>query len=216
MEVYSAFNKDVFSNIPLHALSILDVGCGTGAMGAALKEQNSNRKVYGITYSQVESASAGKLMDKVLVCDINKEMPQIDCSFDCIIFSHVLEHTTHPDKILSYFKKYLNKEGIVIVALPNILFYKQRWQLLKGNFRYSKEGGLMDDTHYKFFDNNTAKELLEEAGYSIVLQYATGNIPIGLLRKGIPALSKRIDSFFVKRFPGLFGFQFILVGKGKS
>ena len=216
MVEYSAFNTDVFSNIPSGALSILDVGCGTGAMGAALKKQHTGRLVYGLTYSQAEAEIAGKVMDKVLVSDINREMPQLDRQFDCIIFSHVLEHTTDPVSILTHFKKYLNKGGIVVIALPNILFYKQRWQLAKGNFRYSKEGGLMDDTHYKFFDHNTAAELLEEAGYSIVLRYATGNIPIGLLRKGAPELCKKIDSFFVKRFPGLFGFQFILIGKNKS
>ena len=107
MVEYSAFNDVVFNKVPSSATRILDVGCGTGMMGKALKEQQKERFVYGVTYSEKEYNVAIEFLDKVLILDINSELPELNMKFSCIIFSHVLEHTYEPEKVLKNFSKFL-------------------------------------------------------------------------------------------------------------
>jgi hypothetical protein len=74
---------------------------------------------------------------------------------------------------------------IIIVALPNVLHWKQRLEFLKGHFKYT-EGGLMDRTHFRFFDWQTAQDLLTQSGYQITQAEADGSFPLPVLRKLLP------------------------------
>lgn len=208
---YSALNKEVFCVIPQAAKTILDVGCGTGAMGAALKRQNADRIVHGITYSEEEAAISQNILDEVLVEDINFYKPSFDVVFDCMIFSHVLEHTYQPVNILKNFSAFLKPGGVVIIALPNVLQFKQRMEFFKGDFKYSRHGGLMDETHYRFFDWQSAQEMIEKSGLKIISKEASGHFPLFFLRRISSAACKHIDRISLKHWPGLFAFQFIFV-----
>lgn len=198
--------------MPSSAKTILDVGCGTGEMGKALKADQKERIVCGVTYLQEEYDIASTVLDKVWFADINKENFTIDNSFDCIIFSHVLEHTYDPAAILKCFSFLLKDEGVIIVALPNVLYYKQRLEFLKGRFKYSLYG-LLDLTHFRFFDWETAQAMITDAGLKIIFKEADGHFPLAFLRKLSHPGSKLIDRFSLKRWPGLFGFQFIFIAK---
>jgi 2-polyprenyl-3-methyl-5-hydroxy-6-metoxy-1,4-benzoquinol methylase len=211
--VYLAFNQKVFLHVPASAKIILDVGCGTGEMGKELRTNQKERIVYGITYLKKEYDIAAKLLNKVWLTDINSEEIKIDTQFDCIIFSHVLEHTYKPEAVLKYFSRFLKDEGLIIVALPNILYYKQRVEFLKGRFRYTSYGGLMDSTHFRFFDWETAQEMITNTGLKIISKETEGNFPLLFFRNILPSLSRKIDLFAQKKWPGLFGFQFVFVAK---
>jgi SAM-dependent methyltransferase len=213
MLLYTAFNKDVYNQIPDSAINILDVGCGNGALGQALKNNNANRKVTGLTFFADEAKMATELLDSVVEVDLNGEAPIFTHLFDCIIFSHVLEHTYNPVKVLKHFKQFLSNDGVIVVALPNILYYKQRFKFLKGEFKYSLNGGLMDITHFRFFDWNTAHELVIQAGLNPIIRNAYGNFPLGVLRRLSNPVAETIDNWAIQVSPGLFGFQFIIVSK---
>lgn len=210
---YESLNIPVFQKIPPSAKYILDVGCGTGSLGKELKKQDAKKIIYGITYSNTESEKASKFLDKVFVEDINMFTPIFDAKFDVIIFSHILEHTYQPEEILKKLYVFLNKNGLIIIALPNVLYYKQRLQFLKGRFKYCAYGGLMDITHYRFFDWQTAQDMINNVGLKIISKEATGVFPLYILRKIMPSACKKLDKEFVKLFPGLFGFQFLFVVK---
>lgn len=102
----------------------------------------------------------------------------------------------------------LKPGGLLIVALPNVLHWKQRLQFLRGRFRYT-EGGLMDSTHFRFFDWSTCAELLRDAGYLIQARQADGILPLSRLLG--PRLASRLDRSALALLPGLLGTQFILL-----
>lgn len=66
----------------------------------------------------------------------------------------------NPDKLLLELHSNLTKEGSLIVALLNVLFFEQRWEFVKGNFKYT-DGRVMDKTHFRFFDWETPYQLLK-------------------------------------------------------
>ena len=96
-----------------------------------------------------------------------------------------------------------------MIGLPNILVWKQRVQFARGRFRYT-DGGLMDCTHYRFFDWHTARELVQEAGS--ILDHAAGDGGSPLSRFlgpfGLP-----LARLALAAAPGLFSWQFVLRGR---
>lgn len=209
--IYSAINQAVFLHIPKTAKRILDIGCGSGNLAKELKK-NIQCDLIGITYSQLEANSASKYFNKVLVEDLNYFNPCELGQFDCIICSHILEHLYQPDEFLLKLRHILSPNGIVIIALPNALHWKQRLEFLKGNFKYT-DGGLMDKTHVRFFDWDTALDLVNNSGFKPILREADGYFPIPLVRKFLKSLVTPFDKWVSTVMPGLFGLQFIIVAK---
>lgn len=205
---YEAINLSILSRIPKNIKRVLDLGCGTGALGRKI-QQDISCEVIGVTYSELEADIASKVLDKVLVCDLNSFDPQDLGQFDCIVCSHSLDHLYQPQDLLNRLHSSLTSQSLLIVALPNILHWKQRLEFLKGHFKYT-DGGLMDRTHFRFFDWETARELLECSNYQVIESEADGAFPLPVVRKLLPnSVSSWIDKKALKRYPGLFGFQFV-------
>ncbi len=204
--IYQSVNSAVLARVPQRVDRVLDVGCGGGAFGAAVKHRTPCT-VVGVTYAQAEAQVARQQLDRVDVADLNNFDPSVLGEFDCIVCSHVLEHLHAPQQVLSRLRACLRPGGRLVVALPNVLFWKQRFQFMRGHFRYT-DGGLMDRTHVRFFDWHSAEQLVREAGFQVLERNADGGFPLS--RWCGPTLGRAIDRWALGRFPGLFGFQFVL------
>ncbi len=212
--IYEAINQPVFQQVPQNAKRVLDIGCGTASLGKTIK-QIIKCEVVGVTYSQTEANLASQVIDQVLVADINDFDPASLGKFDCIICSHILEHLYNPQVLLRKLHDNLTNDGILVIALPNILYFKQqRWEFIKGNFKYT-DGGLMDKTHFRFFDWEEALDLVKSSGFQIIYNYADGNFPLPIIRKVklFTPLCSYLDKLASRIFPGLFGIQFIIIAK---
>ena len=163
--IYGSVNPPVYSRIPRAARTLLDVGCGDGTLGRKLHSE-WGVQVTGITHSTAEAELARTRLVKVVVADLNDFDPVGLGQFDCIVCSHVLEHLHAPGELLRRMQGNFSSGGCLIVALPNLLHWRQRLALLRGRFRYT-EGGLMDRTHLRFFDWETAAGLLRDTGYEL-------------------------------------------------
>lgn len=203
--IYQSLNGAVLDRVPLGAQTLLDVGCGAGTLGAAVKSRH-DCTVVGLTNSEAEVQRARQALDRVEMADLNQFEPAALGQFDCIVCSHVLEHLMQPLQVLVRLRACLRPQGTLLVALPNVLFWKQRLQFLRGRFRYA-EGGLMDSTHYRFFDLASAEAMIAQAGFEILERCADGGFPLAQ-RLGF-RLGGLIDRAALARFPGLFGFQFV-------
>ena len=214
--IYDGVNPIVFNNIPKSAKRILDIGCGSGALGRAIKNV-MDCEVIGITYSEAEAAIARDRIDKVIVADLNNiDFSPLDLGeIDCIICSHILEHLCEPQKLLQKLRLAFGESFKIIVALPNVLNWRQRLKFLRGEFRYT-EGGLMEQTHFRFFDWETAFNLLENSDYEVVDQITDGYFPLPGIKEMIRPLANQIDQFFTSLMLGLFGVQFVLVARPLS
>lgn len=204
--VYQSINQAVFERIPPGTRSLLDVGCGGGVFGAAVKSELPCL-VVGVTYSDAEAEQARQRLDRVEVADLNDFDPASLGTFDCVVCSHVLEHLHDPQRVLSRLRACLAPGGTVLVALPNVLFWKQRLEFLRGHFRYT-DGGLMDRTHVRFFDWDSAEQLVRQAGFEVIERVADGVLPLSRLFG--PALAARMNRAALRRCPGLLGVQFVL------
>lgn len=206
---YGSVNDAVLAALPGGARRILDVGCGTGVLGARLKELENQRFVVGVTHSELEAAEARNALDQVLVEDLETATFNEIGTFDCIVCSHVLEHLRNPAQVLTRLRKALAPGGTVLVALPNALYWRQRLRFAAGHFRYTV-GGVMDSTHLVFFDWITAQELIADAGLRLLSATADGGFPGS---RFLGRIGELIDSVSLSVAPGLVGTQFVLVAQ---
>jgi SAM-dependent methyltransferase len=216
LTLYDGINEEVLSFVPSTAIRILDVGCGTGIMGERLC-RNLDRSIVGITYSKEEADLASQRLSKVYCADLNVfDFDQLG-TFDCVILSHILEHLYFPDTVLERIKAVLGKSSVVIVALPNVLLWKQRLKFLFGRWRY-EDWGILDRTHFRFFDMRSSADLLEQAGYEILRGLPVGPFPLirEPLRKWMGPIAVKIDRFMTRLAPGLFAFQFVYLARARQ
>lgn len=201
-------NPAVLRCVPESARTILDVGCGAGDNARILAR--NGRIVDGVTLSVPEREEALQHCRNVIIHDLEKGLPaDLAGPYDCVICSHVLEHICWPEKLLRDIRERLAPEGLLVVALPNLMYYKNRWNLVTGRFDY-QDSGLMDNTHFRWYTFRSAGAMLVGNGLEVLLAAAEGSFPIPAVRKMLPAgLARWIDARASATFPGLFGYQFI-------
>jgi len=207
-------NKDVLKQVPADAKTILDVGCGAGDNARIVKALY--KKVTGITISEEEARFAAEICDEVLVINIEEQAALVQEKYDVIILSHVCEHLRYPALTLNNLANNLSVNGIMIVAVPNMAFYRNRIKLLSGDWRM-QESGPFDRTHLQFFSYQTADALCDENKLRI-LKKIPGllAIPLWPLRLIFPGFCHKLDNAIGKRFPNLFAQQTILVLEAKA
>jgi SAM-dependent methyltransferase len=200
--------KLVSSLLPGRAL---DCGCGAGDNARALS--SSGWDVVGVTISSREQAEASRFCSHVYLYDLESGLPpDVSGEFNLVVFSHCLEHVRNPDRILQDVRKALAKDGRLAVALPNVLYWKNRLQFLMGRFEY-EESGLMDNTHVHFYTFQSGKRLLETNGFRVIESTAEGSFPLRPLRRLMPDAARSIDRFSCRLWPGCFGYQLLYVAE---
>ena len=164
---YIGPRNDLKPFIPSSISKTLDVGCARGVFSNYLK-QNYNNEAWGIEM-HIESANVAKQkLDNVLVGPFDEVKDQIPLKyFDCIFFNDVLEHMIHPEECLTFVKKNLNSDGVVLVSLPNVRYIGAMLELIFGKDWKYQESGVMDKTHLRFFTKKSMIRMFENCGYSI-------------------------------------------------
>lgn len=164
---YNHERIEVIQMVNSSALTILDIGCGKGRLGYNLKLENPNRKVVGIELNHNAAAEAAKILDDLIVGDIETlDLPFIPEYFDTIILADILEHLKEPLQLLIKLRKFLKPEGNVICSIPNVGHYTAIMQLVFKGWEY-KDYGIFDRTHLRFFSKKSMLELLQQAGFKI-------------------------------------------------
>jgi 2-polyprenyl-3-methyl-5-hydroxy-6-metoxy-1,4-benzoquinol methylase len=198
--------RHILELLPPPPQTILDVGCGAGDLARELKEKGY--VVDGLDVSDSAIGEATPYLRRGYVADLSSNVLPDDLKgkrYDLIIASEVLEHTFAPEEVLMRLASLLNENGRVLITVPNFLFWKVRLQVLRGEFRYEKRGGLLDYGHIRFFTYQYAKEVFSLSGFEIEKNH---HFYPNLYERGLTRLGNI--------FPSLFAYQFIfLLKRGK-
>ncbi len=199
-----AGRRDAILSLLGQPATVIDVGCGEGHLGETLK-QKTGALVHGVDISTAAVKKAEAVLDLARVVDLDKDLPQESDGFlptyDAIILTEVLEHLFAPEKLLRRVKEISDEKTLLIVTVPNILFWKNRLRIFFGHFEYA-ESGLMDRGHIHFFSWRSIQDTLRESGWEVV---GTAHY--------CPTRGTR---FLARFFPGLFAYQFVLSARNAT
>lgn len=165
----TGFNPDVLRLIPAQAKAIVEVGCSTGALAHALRQERPGVHFVGLELDPRAAEVAGHFCDRVEQADIEA---MDDAAFarladrDCWIFGDVLEHLRDPWRVLRRVARVLPPGGCVVASIPNAQHWSIQARLAIGEFRY-EPAGLMDRSHLRWFTRVTLFELFKSAGLKV-------------------------------------------------
>lgn len=168
-EYYSNQRYEMLEFIPEDAARILEIGCGTGEFAQLAKKQ-TGCTVWGVEANPDAASIAASKLDKVISGTFHDSLSELRGNkFDAIVFNDVLEHFDYPDKVLIEVAEFLNPEtGYIIASIPNVLYVGNLKELLiKKDWIYKPEGGILDYTHLRFFTKKSIVRMFENCGYSI-------------------------------------------------
>ena len=158
------FKPALLDRIPLDAATVLDVGCATGALGAALKRRNPKVRVLGIERDAAAAAIARTRLDEVVTADVETNpFPFGAPTVDCIIYGDCLEHLVDPWAVLARHARHLSETGTVLICMPNVEHWSFAGHLLRGTFDYETHG-LFDHTHLRWFTLASTRRAIQQAG----------------------------------------------------
>jgi 2-polyprenyl-3-methyl-5-hydroxy-6-metoxy-1,4-benzoquinol methylase len=195
-EYFSHVRMDVISLLPAAPLQkVLEIGAGGGASLLYIRENNLAAEVMGVELMSIPgSYQQHPSIDKFQVADIEKQ--EIDAPedyFDIIICADVLEHLADPWTCLSKITRHLKKGGRLIASVPNIREFKTLSKIIfGGDFRYDVRGGILDNTHLRFFCRKNILELMRSGSLSPIYckpNFLLKEMPQGKKRRWINRLT---------------------------
>lgn len=138
--------------------TILDYGCGTGMFLNVCKK--AGWEAYGMEPDD-EARKIASAANLNLFSDKSRINTYItDKKFNVITLWHVLEHVTDMDETLSFFKNRLDKNGVLVIAVPNHVSYDAK--------HYGEYWAAYDvPRHLHHFEKKTIQQLVESKGFRL-------------------------------------------------
>lgn len=148
----------------------LDIGCGSGAVGQALRQSFPDCVLWGCEFDVSAAQLARAHFDQV----IEEDIETVDLGargltrpFDLVCLFDVLEHLVNPWQLLSGLRKIISADAHLLISLPNASNLPLLYDALRGHWRYTS-WGLLDFTHLRFFTDYDARKMFYQAGYRVL------------------------------------------------
>ncbi len=166
---YQNSRREMTLFLPPSMKTVLEIGCGDGVFAAQLKEAYG-AEVWGIELDPQAATSAGEKLDRVYQGDALKILVDIpENYFDLVICNDVIEHVPDPESLITLIKsKLILDKGTLVCSIPNVRYIKNLYHLLvKADWNYTMEGGILDKGHLRFFTQKSIQQLFSESGYQV-------------------------------------------------
>lgn len=150
--------RRLLQNLRRHKLTggkLLEIGCGYGYLLDEAKDLFELRVGTDFSRSAVQQA---KSRADIVYCGGIEQVPPAE-KFDLIIATQVIEHVYQPKLFLEKITKYLQPDGIVVIATPNMGSF---WRYLMGH----KWPSFKLPEHILYFDRRSLSQLMTEVGIS--------------------------------------------------
>lgn len=166
---------------------ILEFGCANGRMTRYMKEVlNCEIDIVEIDYDA--GLEAAKYANQKCLGNIEGNIENYywydvlnENRYDFIIFADVLEHLYYPARVLRICSNLLKNEGKILISVPNIAHNSIIIGLINDKFTYT-DVGLLDNTHIRFFTEESFLSMIDNIGLVVVSEEAinaeVGNIEV--------------------------------------
>ncbi len=194
----SETHRYLLSQIP-PGCTVLELGPASGYMTQILAAKGC--VVDAIEINPQDAAKAARYCRRMIVGSVEEaaNFAELPGPYDVVLMADVLEHLRAPQNTLNIIKEKLAPDGLALVSLPNIAFWKMRWALLCGRFDYT-DTGLLDRTHLRFFTLKTAAAMFHDAGFRLTKAVVPP--------RHIPRLGK-LKMAVMKAWPALFSINMV-------
>lgn len=160
--------KDTFIGYAKHILdhirefkpsgTLVDVGCAIGALVYEAKQQGYDS--LGIEINQYAIQKAKELF-QASILEENIYKTSLPPNYaDVIVINQTLEHIEDPASLLEAIKKFLKKDGILYITVPNFAGYMVQ-------FKKTKWGGLDPMRHLWQFTPYSLSHVLSQSGFTV-------------------------------------------------
>lgn len=165
---YALDRADVVAELPEPIGRVLDVGCGEGGVGRALRARGATA-VWGVEAEPVAAERASATLDAVVSDTIEEALASgaLERPFDTICCYDVLEHLVDPAAVVRGLSTLASPGARLHVSVPNARHFSLlRDLVLRGTFGYT-EWGHRDETHLRWFTRRDVVALLEDNGWRV-------------------------------------------------
>jgi 2-polyprenyl-3-methyl-5-hydroxy-6-metoxy-1,4-benzoquinol methylase len=206
VDYYKKSRSEMLDFLPPGATRLIDIGCGEGLFGAAVKTRYPACETWGVEPIADAAERAATRNDRVIHAPLEDiaELPL--AYFDVVTMNDVLEHMTWPEPALALAKRILRPDGRLVLSLPNVRYYRNVSDLLFKNDWEYLDYGILDRTHFRFYTTKSAVRLLEQNGFKVEQVTGINATPIEWYYRLLFAAAPRI--FHSMQFP-----QFAIVAR---
>ena len=175
---YTKTHRLVRDAIDPGAKRILDLGCSRGLLLERFRRYDGVEFV-GIELDPADRAEAETRGIHVDVHQINvfeegqiaARLPYASESFDIVLAAEIIEHIVDTTGFVTEIARVLRPGGVAFFSTPNILWWKYRFDLLRGRSPDPLEHRLLYGTdfgHVRTFTPDALREVVEDADLEVV------------------------------------------------
>ena len=146
---YERARPEILVHVPASARRVLDLGCATGATGAALKQRQPVH-VTGIEVEPEYARRGARAPRRGASSATSQSADGLRATFDALIAADILEHLTDPWSALNALHAPPRPRRAVIVSLPNVGHWSTTQRSRAGRWPRKAEG-IFDATHLRWF-----------------------------------------------------------------